>query len=155
MLEIRPAAHADVDALVRLEAALFREDSGVHEPYADVTWPEREGVADLVGLIDGDRSVVLAGVDGDVHVGLLVGYLAAFGPTRRPADFAELRTLYVAPSHRRTGLARALTDAFVEWARAGGAVEVHVSCYAANEPARRLYESIGFAPRSIQHVRPL
>ncbi len=39
MIEVLPATEFDVDVVIDLEGRLFAEDSGVHEPHADVGWP--------------------------------------------------------------------------------------------------------------------
>ena len=47
MIFVGPAQTQHIDDLVDLERALFAEDSGRHEPFADVTWPRREGRQDF------------------------------------------------------------------------------------------------------------
>ena len=51
MIAVDVATLDDVKALVLLEGKLFREDAGVHDEFADVTWPDREGADDFVRLI--------------------------------------------------------------------------------------------------------
>ena len=155
MTLIREAMAGDVDRLVVLESALFAEDAGQHEPYADPTWPEREGAADFAQLIESPDSLLSAAVHGREIVGFLAGYVSSSSPTRQPMDFAVLRSLFVQADHRRSGAASSLTRHFVEWASARGAVEVHVDSYAANSGAQQLYEQLGFAVRSVTRVLPL
>jgi GNAT superfamily N-acetyltransferase len=150
-----PASAADVDQLVDLQLALFREDAGVHDRNTDLTWPEREGRHDFERLLADDGSLVLTARDGASVEGFLVGYLMPSSPTRRPVTYAILRSLYVSPTHRGTDAARQLVDQFLSWARDRGCAEAHVDCYAANDHARRFYERQGFAPHSIQHVLAL
>jgi len=52
--------------------------------------------------------------------------------------------LSVAPSHRRQGLARALTEACIARARTDGKRRVALHADEAMQPARRLYEGLGF-----------
>ena len=56
-----------------------------------------------------------------------------------------LHELEVAESHRRQGHGRALVEAFIAAARSGGAAKMFLSTAEANEPARRLYDSMGGA----------
>ena len=149
------ASAADLDQLVDLQIALFREDAGVHDRNTDLTWPEREGRNDFERLLADDNSLVLATRDSASVVGFLVGYLTPSSPTRRPVTYAVLRSLYVSPAHRGTDAARQLVDEFLSWARGRGCAEAHVDCYAANDHARRFYERQGFATHSIQHVLEL
>lgn len=50
----------------------------------------------------------------------------------------------VLPEYRRRGIARRLVEAAVTYARERGAVSVVLDVVAGNEPAYRLYESLGF-----------
>jgi GNAT superfamily N-acetyltransferase len=155
MISVVRAGPNHIDDLVDLEAGLFAEDAGRHEPYADVTWPRREGRRDFERLLAEPTCVVLVALDDDRPVGFLVGYSAASSPTRVPVTFAVLRSLYVGAEHRSSGIGARLVGRFVDWAEGAGCVEMHVDSYAANEGAQRFYERHGFAVRSTARVRPL
>lgn len=156
MARIEIATMDDVDAVVELESRLFAEDAGTYEPHADVTWPRREGHEDCRKLIDDDHGLVLVAFDGDdTVVGLLMAYSAMAGPTRRPVRYGVLRSMYVAAGQRRSGVARRLTERFIEWARTQGCVEAQVNHYADNTGAGSLYESCGFRAHSLNRVLPL
>lgn len=152
MTRVEIANLSDIESLVELEALLFAEDAGVHDPHADVTWPRREGAADFERLLAGEHSVVLVARRNDTVVGSVAGYSAQSSPTRQPVTFAVLRSMYVRSDTRGEGIGQRLTEAFVEWARNQGCIEVHVDSYFENAPARRLYERSGFAPQSVAHV---
>jgi len=152
MIEVLVATESDVDAVIELESRLFAEDSGVHEPYADVGWPAREGAEDFADLLANPDAVVLLARDDSDAVGLLMAYAATAGSTRKPVRYAVLRSMYVAHGHRRTGVARALIEEFLGWARRRECVEAQVNHYVANEPAGTLYERFGFEPHSLDRV---
>lgn len=152
MTRVEIANQGDVESLVELEALLFAEDAGVHDPQADVTWPLREGAADFQRLLADGNSVVLVARRAGTVVGHVAGYTALSSPTRQPATFGVLRSMYVRSNARRAGVGQLLTEAFIDWARDQGCVEVHVDSYFENATARRLYEQSGFAPRSVAHV---
>lgn len=156
VVTIRTAETPDIDQLVRFEGALFTVDAVVHEPLADPTWPAREGRQDFERLLADGRCLVLV-ADGPtgVCVGHLVGYLAEPSPTRVPATYAVLRSLYVDPAHQRSGIGTALVDGFLGWASGHGCAEAHVDAYAANTGAHAFYERHGFAPRSVSRVLTL
>ncbi|MEO6571585.1 MAG: GNAT family N-acetyltransferase [Ilumatobacteraceae bacterium] len=152
MTTVEMANRGDVESLVELEALLFAEDAGMHDPHADVTWPLREGTADFQRLLLDDRSVVLvARRDGEV-VGHVVGYTASSSPTRQPVILGVLRSMYVRRDARRAGVGHRLTEAFTDWARDQGCVELCVDSFFENAAASRLYGRSGFAPRSVAHV---
>ena len=64
MIEVLPATESDVDVVIDLEGRLFAEDSGVHEPHADVGWPARDGAVDFTELLANPDAVVLLARDG-------------------------------------------------------------------------------------------
>lgn len=89
-------------------------------------------------------------------------YLAVRGA--RPVGFSMLRGFdegYTIPSFgifvdresQGGGVGRALTTWTVERARLLGCAAVRLTVYAANLPARRLYESLGFVERERQPVQ--
>jgi len=142
----------DIATVVELESRLFAEDAGTHEPFADVTWPAREGHEDCRRLIDDPHGVVLLAVVATEAVGLLMGFSTMASSTRRPVRYAVLRSMYVAADHRRSGVARDLTERFLQWAREQGCVEAQVNHYTANVGAGRLYDGCGFRPHSLNRV---
>ncbi|MFY1661465.1 GNAT family N-acetyltransferase [Micromonospora sp. WMMD1274] len=58
----------------------------------------------------------------------------------------SIRDLYVAPHHRRSGVANALLQHVIRNARAAGAHRVSLQTEADNIPALTLYTEIGFQP---------
>ena len=152
MVEVTEATSSDIERLVELESALFAEDAGRHDPFADTTWPSREGRKDFEDLMASPDCIVLAARwSGDV-VGLLAGYAQKASPTRQPVEYAVLRSMYVAESARRQGVATMLSERFLAWARERGCAEAHVDHYAANLEAGALYERCGFEARSVSRA---
>ena len=66
----------------------------------------------------------------------------------------HLSTVYTVPAARRRGVARQLIEKILEWGRQMHVVEADLNVLAAN-PARRLYESLGFQPHEISMVEKL
>ncbi|GAA4627844.1 hypothetical protein GCM10023196_041740 [Actinoallomurus vinaceus] len=60
--------------------------------------------------------------------------------------FWLIRDLYVAPEHRRNGVARALLQHVIEAARASGAHRLSLQTETGNAVALQLYASAGFQP---------
>jgi RimJ/RimL family protein N-acetyltransferase len=52
--------------------------------------------------------------------------------------------LFVAMSHRRRGIGRALLEQAVDWAREAGVTKLELHVFPWNEPAIMLYEGFGF-----------
>jgi GNAT superfamily N-acetyltransferase len=78
-------------------------------------------------------------VDGTRFVGMATG-VAKDAPAT-----AALIQMYVRPEARGTGVAAALVDAVVAWARAEGYARVELGVAVGNERAERLYVRCGFA----------
>ena len=84
--------------------------------------------------------------------GLWVGLVGGYRDTRWPGA-VQLVSMWTAPEVRRAGVGRALVEAVVAWAEDTGADRVDLWVTAGNEPAYRLYESLGF--RTTADVQPL
>ena len=89
---------------------------------------------------------ILAEIDGNV-VGFaslrLLNYLG------EDASYAEISELFVSASYRRLGIARALMAELEARARAAGASSLAVLTDADNDPAKALYQAMGFEEFSI------
>ena len=73
-------------------------------------------------------------------IGLILIQLAP-SPRNLRGRYAYLMSLYVEPEYRRKGMARALVERTIAWAREQGIVEVRLH---ASDQGRPLYEGIGF-----------
>jgi GNAT superfamily N-acetyltransferase len=84
---------------------------------------------------------------GDVYAVLLEdGRAVAYGLLRGWDEGFDVPSLGIAvhPERRGRGLARALMGRLHEEARRRGASRVRLTLHAGNEPARRLYEELGY-----------
>jgi GNAT superfamily N-acetyltransferase len=149
-MHVRPATAVDLDGLVASTAALFAEDGAARDALRNADWPATHGFEWCTALLADQQALVLLAVSGsgDEVVGHLIGTFA------EPSDMwtgsrAELISMYVRGEVRGQGVGGQLVDAFVEWAKGRGAARMHVTAYATNEAALRLYASRGFAAKSI------
>ena len=144
VVEVRRVRASEGDALraVRLAAladtpSAFGSTLAAEAAYPPDRWQERAQAAEA-----GVDSVTFFALDGSSVVGLVGGY-------REPgaADEAvELVSMWVAPSHRGTGTGHRLVEAVVDWARSVGAAGINLWVTRGNDPAERLYRSLGFEP---------
>jgi ribosomal protein S18 acetylase RimI-like enzyme len=90
---------------------------------------------------DPHRLPLVAELDEDANrpVGSALGVIDPFERT-----LAHLYALWVEPSARRHGVASALINAILEWARDQGAKAVELSVTIGNDGAVALYEGLGF-----------
>lgn len=92
--------------------------------------------------------ILLAEVEGEP-----VGVVAL-----KPLDeenVCEMKRLYVAPAHRRQGIARALTERLLTVARDLGYTTMRLDTVASMTAARSLYRSLGFQKRDAYYSNPL
>jgi GNAT superfamily N-acetyltransferase len=87
----------------------------------------------------GDRRIwILARDESGAPIGVVQG-------RRRPPSDCLLFSMWVDPEARRLGVGRALVDAIQDWADRWNAQRVVLWVLAANEPAMRFYDRIGFS----------
>jgi ribosomal protein S18 acetylase RimI-like enzyme len=137
ILRIRPAEDADGRRLYELDHRCWSTLSEVAARSAPPTagsslFDERHRPQDyLVAVLDGE----------------VVGYIRLAHPTPLPsnAHILQVQGLCVDRSIRRGGVGRRLLEAAIARARHRGARRVTLRVLGHNAPARRLYESAGFA----------
>ncbi|HEU5033671.1 MAG TPA: ribosomal protein S18-alanine N-acetyltransferase [Mycobacteriales bacterium] len=121
---LRPMQLEDLDAVRRLETALFTDD-----PWSAAMFREELGAHDT-------RHYLVATAADEV-----VGYagLCAYAD-----DQAFVQTIAVDPAHQRHGIGTALLSALVEEADRRGCAHLDLEVRADNPPAIALYERFGF-----------
>ena len=87
------------------------------------------------------RSIGYLAHDEHGYCGIAVGFLNEQNP-----QHAELISMWVAPTHRRTGTGRLLVDAIESWARRGRAHTLQLMVTSKNLAAIAFYERLGFTP---------
>lgn len=154
-----PQAYSDAPEVRRIRASEWRllrslrlealQDSplsygSTHErevQRTDREWRERAAAGGA-----GEGEVAFVAIAGSRWVGMARGHLEA--------PIAHLIAVYVTPEWRRRGIGRAVSMAVVGWARERQASTVVLSVSDWNEEARRVYESIGFAPTGVTKSLP-
>jgi len=149
---IRPATRADLADLGRLGALLMRTHYGFDPqrflPPGDD--PEGGYAWFLATQLDRTDAVVFVAE----RAGRLVGYVYAgleplsWKELRGPAGF--IHDIVVDDTARRSGLARQLLQAAVEWLREHGAPRVMLWTASQNTSAQNLFDSIGFRKTMIE-----
>jgi ribosomal protein S18 acetylase RimI-like enzyme len=104
-------------------------------------------------LADPDAVLLVAEDDGQV-IGMAVGRVHV--PSSFSTDRAvELSSAYVRPSHRKRGVARALTAEVARFARSRGVDRITLKTFAQNQEAVDAWVRIGFEPRALQLTAPV
>ncbi len=121
--EIRLRALADApDAFT---SSLERERS-----FDEAMWRHRATTCQWFVAFDADEPVAVAG---------------ALPSPDEPARF-ELVGMWVAPSHRRRGIADGLLHGVADWANSSGASSLYLGVLEGNEEARSAYLAMGLRP---------
>jgi ribosomal protein S18 acetylase RimI-like enzyme len=137
---VRPATSSDVDALLPLVLGYLAFYEVEREPGAVAA--HRRARLDA-----GEARVLVAEASGSGPEGSEAVGFALAHPTWDTLELAPrwiLHDLYVAPAHRRSGVARALLREMVAAARAAGASAISLETAHSNTAAQPLYESEGF-----------
>lgn len=106
---VRPAAPADLEAVLALATAFYVEDGG--------TIPVDELRSNLKSLLVSESARTAVAVSGHELMAFAVT-TTSFGP--ESGLVAELEDLYVTPAARRQGIAGRLIDDSARWARKRG-----------------------------------
>ncbi len=132
---IRQATVADAD----LVAPLFDAYRQFYRQPADLPRARRF----LAERLSQRQSTVLVAQAAD---GAALGFVQLYPcfSSIRAAPVFILSDLFVAPSARGGGVGRLLMEAAARYARATGAVGLELATARTNEPAQRLYESLGW-----------
>jgi ribosomal protein S18 acetylase RimI-like enzyme len=85
------------------------------------------------------RSVCYLGMDQGAPCGIIAGYFDQNDP-----QMAHVASMWVAPTHRRTGLGTMLMNAVQSWAQELGAGELRLMVTSRNETAISFYQQRGF-----------
>jgi GNAT superfamily N-acetyltransferase len=139
--EVRRIRSDEADLLRRMRLAAladapeaFGSDHETEQQFRPSTWIRRS----VDGAESDHLAMFVATVTGEA-CGISLGRLLADAP-----GVVELNSMWVAPPQRGTGIAVALVDAVVEWARTIDAVTVELWVVRENERAAAFYSHYGF-----------
>jgi ribosomal protein S18 acetylase RimI-like enzyme len=83
----------------------------------------------------------------------VVGVVRSVGEPSRPC-VRHLESIWVAPTHRRRGVFRALLDGLAEIERRKGVTDLMLWVLEDNQDAQRAYETLGFVPTGERQFLP-
>jgi GNAT superfamily N-acetyltransferase len=137
---IRRVAVGDLDVYreVRLRALRESPDAFASTYDAEVKRPDSHWVERVSRAATGSERAVFLAFDREDCVGLVGCIEDGLGADR------QLVSMWVAPSHRGTGVATELLDAVLQWADGAEVRDIALWVTRGNDPARRFYERSGF-----------
>jgi ribosomal protein S18 acetylase RimI-like enzyme len=142
-MTVRTATAADLPALEGLWRAFVAEVPPPEHAAVD----EEQELREIAGLVR-DGIALLADGDESAPVGFALAHLTG-------ARAGELTDLYVAPSARRAGVARALVLEVVSRLKDQGIEHVELDVQTSNAAARSVYARWGFREHRVVLVAPL
>ena len=152
-MRIRRARPDDLPSLMEF----FRQLDRLQAPWR--VFPPRAGLSEemegrYVAILRDRDAILLMAEEGAGPIGMAAGHLHK--PSSMSEDLAvELSSVFVLPSHRGRGVARALAAQVATFARARGAHRVTLKTFAQNEEALAAWDRMGFIPRTIQMTAPV
>lgn len=127
MLRIREMQAADVEAASRIESEAF-----------SMPWSAR----DFLEMVEADYAYY--------YVAELDGEIAGCCGIRNMAGEGEITNVVVAASHRKKGIGRKMMEYMLERAEGNGMGNCTLEVRVSNQPAIRLYESLGFKSEGVR-----
>ena len=94
------------------------------------------------------------GSQAQTTIGIIAANIEPLGDVFLAKTRLHISAIYTIPSARRQGVARQLIQEVIKWGQQLNAEEVDLNVLVAN-PARRLYEQLGFQPHEISMVKKL
>lgn len=127
MLRIREMQAADVEAASRIESEAF-----------SMPWSAR----DFLEMVEADYAYY--------YVAELDGKIAGCCGIRNMAGEGEITNVVVAASYRKQGIGRKMMEYMLERAEENGMGDCTLEVRVSNQPAIRLYESLGFKSEGVR-----
>jgi ribosomal protein S18 acetylase RimI-like enzyme len=153
---IRRATPEDVEAVLPMVAQIcaFHEKLDPAK-YGFLPHPENRYRGWLANRAGDSRGVFLVAQpdSSDRLAGFLVATIEREIPIYRLDEFGFIHDVWVEPEFRKQGVGKALTESAVSRFGQLGVTQIRLDTAAANEPARRLFASVGFRPSVIEMLR--
>jgi ribosomal protein S18 acetylase RimI-like enzyme len=156
-MEIRRAQATDIEAVLPMVAAI----AALHESWDSAKYgylppPEERYRWWLGKQAEDGRGVFLVADDGAGRLaGFLIGTVEKEIPIYRLKEFGFIHDLWVEEEFRHEGIGRQLVMAAVERFAGMGVKQVRLDTAAANEAARKLFQSCGFRVSVVEMLMEL
>ena len=137
---IRPFRPGDALAVRRLIEAVWHEHFHDHpDSFVRDFIYSRLSDLDNAGSVYADRALLLCAIAENEIIG--TGAIKRFDDRE-----CEMARMFVAPIYRGRGIARAISDRLISFARSAGYNRIRLSSNSALTASHRLYERMGFQP---------
>ena len=144
-VRVRRAGGADLRDLVRLWIALTEYHAEFEPLYALRPGAEPEVRRLLEAQLAEPDTALFLGESADRAAGFAAVQIAHAPPIHPERMRAEISDLYVAPSHRRSGLGRALVGSAIAWLRERDVPRLEVRVVAGNRGGQAFWRALGYS----------
>jgi ribosomal protein S18 acetylase RimI-like enzyme len=154
---VRRAASADLPAIGRLGALLIAEHHGFDSRRFLAARPRTavDYASFLGSQLEEPDVLILVADEGGYVVGYAYGAVEGYDWMALRGPAGVVHDLVVDPEHRRRGIGRRLLEAMLGELTSRRAPRVVLSTAVQNEPAQRLFASVGFRPTMLEMTREL
>lgn len=105
------------------------------------------------------NGIFLLAVDGEEVVGFSIGVIETLSEKElmwtKPSVMGRILEIYIEALHRGSGIGSSLMKMTEAYFRDNGCDVVKIQVDAQNEPAVKLYQKLGFIPRTIDNIKKL
>jgi ribosomal protein S18 acetylase RimI-like enzyme len=155
-IAICDATHEEAKSIVHMIRLMVTDMSsyGGYAPATDAAaWNRLAAVISEELKSENVRYVIAESADGEA-VGVAGAELITLGGAFAPKKTLHISVVYVLPQQRRGGIGTMLLGKILDWGRAAGGVQCDLNVLS-NNPARSLYEKLGFSICEVKMTRPL
>lgn len=157
-MHIRKLAHQEIDTVIEFLQAMLhamvsfggnglQDSHSVSNCFRDSIQSQIESPSHLFLVAELD-------VSPNQLIGVLEASITELHPVFLPKSSLHIHAIYVAPEHRRSGVARSLMETAFKWGQDKGCTEADLNVLR-NSPAKLLYEGLGFEDFQIEMRRKL
>lgn len=156
MIQIRYAGPDDIGPILAMQKQIHAEHLAWDAARWGVVQPIEPAYRAWLGeLVSASGSgLVLVAVSGVQIAGYLIAEVEEESTRHWSPRAVYLHDLFVDPSSRRSGVARQLMDAFIEWTNAHQPwLAIRLITATKNDAARAFFARFGFRPCAVEMVR--
>ena len=157
-VSIRPATRPDAPVITAFLRVMLQELASIGDPSPS---GNEEGWAHLqheiaTGMQEPNQRHLLAETLGPAPepVGWAYARIEEREPIYKPERVLHVSALFVSEPYRRKGVGQTLLEALLEWGRDSECITAELNVLV-NNPARALYETLGFSATRVKMTRTL
>lgn len=142
-MNIRTARKNELSALVAMGGRLH-ETELLFEPL--LVFSEKEAIDRYTKEFENPNALLLVAEDNDDVVGYLYAHADKIDYYNTKKLECEIEVVYVTEDYRRKGVARALVEECIIWAKTKNVFRIKIGAYTQNKASQQAFQKYGFTP---------